>query len=117
MIEKLGGRKTVTLIIVLLVSIATIAMKGDIPANFLMLLQTVFGAYVLGNGVEHVSKKKAKEEAVPVVNEEAARAGQEAVLALNANLIGMNERLDVIAQAIGSSNEGIKYLVEYTKTP
>lgn len=48
-----GLRKIITAFILLLVGLGIVIYKGDIPPNFLTLLQTIFGAFVVGNAFEH----------------------------------------------------------------
>jgi hypothetical protein len=55
MIDKIGGRKVVALVIVMLLAVGAVFLKGDVPPNFLQVLQWVFAAFVVGNGVEHLS--------------------------------------------------------------
>lgn len=54
-IDTLGGRKTIALAVVVLSSIGLVVWKGDVPGNFLNLLEWAFGIYVAGNGIEHIS--------------------------------------------------------------
>lgn len=55
MIDQIGGRKVVAAIVTIGVGLTVVLMRGDLPANLLTLLQTVFGAFVVGNGIEHVT--------------------------------------------------------------
>ena len=55
-VSKLGGRKIFATILVLVTGTAAVFLRGDIPANFLALLQTVLGAFVGGNIAEHWAK-------------------------------------------------------------
>lgn len=67
MIDQLGGRKLLAGAVILLVGLGITIGLGDIPANLLSLLQVVFGAFVLGNGIEHVAGAVKREpEAAPV---------------------------------------------------
>lgn len=50
-----SGRKIIAAAITLIVGIGATYFKGDVPPGLLTLLQTLFGAFVLGNSVEHVS--------------------------------------------------------------
>jgi hypothetical protein len=55
MIDSIGGRKVLAAAIVMALAVGAVLLKGDVPPNFLQLLQVVFGAFVLGNGIEHVA--------------------------------------------------------------
>ena len=55
MIDNIGGRKILAAIVVMALAVGAVLLKGDVPPNFLQLLQVVFGAFVLGNGIEHVA--------------------------------------------------------------
>lgn len=59
MIDSIGGRKVVMALVVATIGVAVVFFKGDIPANLLALLQVVFGAFVVGNGVEHYTSARA----------------------------------------------------------
>jgi hypothetical protein len=49
------GRKVIAALVVIAVAMGCVALKGDVPTNFLDLLKVVFGAFIIGNGVEHVA--------------------------------------------------------------
>lgn len=49
------GRKVLSAIVLTLVAVGVTVVKGDIPTNLSSFLQFLFGAFVLGNGIEHVS--------------------------------------------------------------
>lgn len=53
MIDQIGGRKVLALTVLMLLGVGTVIWKGDVPANFLTLLEFAFGAFVAGNAVEH----------------------------------------------------------------
>lgn len=53
MIDQIGGRKLAALILMVLIGVGTTLWKGDVPANFLTLMEFAFGAFVAGNAVEH----------------------------------------------------------------
>lgn len=58
MLNKLGGRKMAVGFLVLGVGVAFTAAQGDVMPGLLQLLQVIFGAYVIGNGLEHVAKSR-----------------------------------------------------------
>lgn len=49
------SRKVLSGLLILAVGIVTVLIKGDIPPNFLSLLQWTYGSFVLGNGVQYVA--------------------------------------------------------------
>jgi hypothetical protein len=55
MLELIGGRKVLVSFVVLVVGVGVTAFKGDLPPNFLLLLQVVVGAYVAGNSINAVA--------------------------------------------------------------
>jgi hypothetical protein len=65
MIDSIGGRKVVVAALIVAVAVATVLLKGDIPANFLALLQVVVGAFVAGNVGEHVATAVAERRRSP----------------------------------------------------
>lgn len=50
-----GSRKIIANGVALAIGVGAVALKGDIPPGFLTLLQTVLGAFTLGNIGEHMS--------------------------------------------------------------
>lgn len=103
MIDAIGGRKIVAALVILAVGVAVVIMKGDIPANLLSLLQVVFGAFVIGNGVEHVANAvTARAEAAQVAPQEAAP-----VVDHTPFLDAVTSRLDALEAATAQSNQGI----------
>ena len=52
---KSGGRKVFGSLLVLGCGVLITGMKGDVPPNFLQLLQTVYLAFIVGNGTEHLT--------------------------------------------------------------
>ncbi len=57
--NKFGGRKVVVTVICLIVGGILALIKGDVPTNYLVLLQTIISAFILGNTAEHFAGKKA----------------------------------------------------------
>ena len=53
MFEKLGGRKSVGLLILLIIGVTYAALRNDIPDNLLMLLLGSFSVFAGGNVAEH----------------------------------------------------------------
>lgn len=57
MLNKIGGRKMAVGFLTLGVGVAFAAVKGDVSPGLLQLLSVIFGAYVVGNGFEHMAKR------------------------------------------------------------
>jgi hypothetical protein len=55
MFDLITGRKFLVALFVVAIGVGCVYFKGDIPQGLLNLLQLVFGAFVVGNGVEHVA--------------------------------------------------------------
>lgn len=60
-------RKIISGLVLLVVGIVITVVKGDVPDNMLSLMQALYTAFVVGNGLEHISnmvvnKNKDKEE-------------------------------------------------------
>jgi hypothetical protein len=125
MIDALGGRKAVALLVVIIIAAVTVIMKGDIPANFKDLLVYGLGIFVGGNAVEHAAdavKVKAEAGANAVV---AAEASAEDVSATYppaeapADMSAIETKLNTIAeassvnqQALAAILERVQYLVD-----
>lgn len=65
-------RKIISAAVLLITGLAVTYTNGDIPPNLLSLMQTLFFAFVCGNGFEHymeVVKSKAPKQLQNVINE------------------------------------------------
>lgn len=56
MINLLGGRKSVGFIIALVVGIGISLIRGDVPANLALMIETLFAAFVAGNAIGKFGK-------------------------------------------------------------
>lgn len=54
-IDQLGGRKAFALLIMSLLGVGAVVWKGDVPSNFMSLMEFIFGAFIAGNAVEHAA--------------------------------------------------------------
>jgi hypothetical protein len=95
--NKFGGRKVVVTVICLIVGGALVLIKGDVPNNYLVLLQTILSAFILGNTAEHFAGKKAAAPA-PVDNSET------------------NKKLDDIATLLVQVGHGTQFTNDVLKT-
>lgn len=107
-INKIGGRKMLAVGLALLAGGAAVYFRGDVPVNFLALLQTILGAFVGGNIAEHWAKKLPAGQ--PTVDtkqlEQRMAALQEATAVVTAGiegLINMNLEARAMAQDIMNS--------------
>jgi hypothetical protein len=69
--SKFSTRKLISGAILLASGLAVTYWRGDIPNNLLSLMQTLFAAFVLGNGFEHytdVIKNKLPPQVQGVIN-------------------------------------------------
>lgn len=57
-LSNIGGRKMIMAAVLLVVALGVTYIKGDVPSNLLSFLQVLFGAFVLGNSVEHYTDSK-----------------------------------------------------------
>lgn len=53
MIDTIGGRKTLALLLIMVVSIGVVLLKGDVPEHFSAILEFLFTGFVAGNVGEH----------------------------------------------------------------
>lgn len=53
--DKILSRKVIAAIVLLSVSLVCVYVKGDVPVNLLDFLKYLFGFFVAGNSVEHIS--------------------------------------------------------------
>lgn len=127
MIDALGGRKAVALLMVVLIAAITVVMKGDIPLNFKDLLVYGLGIFVGGNAVEHAADAvKVKAEAGATVAAETTGAEESATYPPSTELSitptdmsAIENKLNTIAdasavnqQALAAILERVQYLVD-----
>ena len=62
-------RKIISGLVLLVTGLAVTYFKGDIPPNLMSLMQVLYSAFVIGNGVEHFTNMKAaKNDVVKIDN-------------------------------------------------
>lgn len=54
MIDAIGGRKVLAVLVIVALGVGAVFLKGDVPTNFLELLKWVFPFFIAGNAIEHV---------------------------------------------------------------
>jgi hypothetical protein len=118
-IDRLGGRKVVVALAVLLLCIGVVAVKGDVPPGLVSMLQFLFGSFVVGNVGEHAAAAyaaaKAPDEAAPAAPA-ADYSGD--FVHLNQQLGTVKTQLDgvervstAILDATNTSQKGVAYIV------
>lgn len=53
-----ASRKILSGLVLLIIGSVVVYLKGDIPPNFSTFMETLFGAFVMGNAFEHYSVMK-----------------------------------------------------------
>lgn len=103
MIDAIGGRKVAALLVMMVLGIGLVVARGDVPTNFMSLMQFAFAAFIAGNAVEHSAgayvEARVPEPAANPLNDEAvnkllesAHATQEGVATVQATLAAILQR-------------------------
>jgi hypothetical protein len=111
LIDSIGGRKVLAVIIMLVLGVGAVLLKDDVPPNFLNLLQFLFGAFVVGNAVEHASnasiEKAAAKGGGPSVDLAALQGALQELYNQNQNtqaaVVTTNQTLGTILQKMAGS--------------
>lgn len=85
MLEAIVGlRKLIVSIVILGVAVAVAYIKGDVPPGLVNILGLIFGGFVVGNAVEHITdgsiekaslaQQAATENSTPTASEEQVKA-------------------------------------------
>ena len=111
MIESMGGRKVLLLLLCIGIAITAMVLKGDVPAGLADFLKYIFGIFVIGNGIEHAAtassdKAASMAEAHKAVAELQAPAPP---VTVDTELSG---KLDTVLQSLNTNNQGIAFLVD-----
>jgi len=109
MLDFIGGRKVAMGLLILGIAVAVLLVRGDVPPNFKELLAVVFGAFVVGNGFEHVAGAVAnnKEGPVDTIEELAAVSAK-----LEAQVAEVKASLDAGMQGSAEAVSEIRALAE-----
>ena len=103
MIDAMGGRKLLALLVAVAIGVGLVFLKGDVPSGFLELLKYGLGFFVAGNAVEHaVASRQAAAEVEESASEEAP-----------APVIDYSAQLDAIRGDLARTQEGVS-LVQQT---
>lgn len=107
MFEKLGGRKAVMSLLAIIVGLVVVFIKGDVPANFLSLIQFVVGVFVGGNVASTISHGISVKKAPQAKNEEAELA----LNGLTHSVTQLQSTLDEVAKATQLNQQGLAFIV------
>ena len=105
MIDQMGGRKIAALIVMMLLGVGAVVLKGDVPVNFLSLMEWVFGGFIIGNGIEHAAgavsgaRSVANTELDPALAQllDATRSTQEGVSTVQQTLLSIVKAYNIKA--------------------
>lgn len=107
MIDTVGGRKVAVAAVALVVGIGATLLRGDIPPNLLELIQVLFGAFIVGNGVEHVAGAIAEGKA----NAQPAEAPQVDLTPVQTALTELREQNQATLNTMGVIQEGLSTIL------
>lgn len=120
MLEKLGGRKAIFAIVGIVVGAITVALNGDVPANYLNLLQFIIGAFIGGNVLSKAAlavtvAKASKADAPPAAPAAVSLSTEstEAIEEARAHAAAANAKVDEIGRAVQTSNKALEYIINY----
>lgn len=98
MIDAIGGRKVLVILATFLIGVGLVVAKGDLPPNFLTLLEFLVGFFMAGNVFEHAAT------AYTTVNTTATPG---------VDLTDVHAKLDAQSEAIATTQQGVGALVNY----
>jgi hypothetical protein len=99
MVDKIGGRKVLVVLVTLALGLAITLWKGDIPSGLLSLIQVLFGAFIAGNGVEHIAGVMAASRSSALPEAADGEVSNEEVLARVASVEARIEAVHTDVQA------------------
>lgn len=109
MFDRIGGRKLVATATVLAIAVGITLYRGDVPSNLLTLLMAVFGAFVVGNGIEHVADAMQGDSGVSANTvAESGKAITEAVGKLSGAIAEQHQALDYLVQSQLAKQQSVK---------
>lgn len=98
MIDAIGGRKVLVILVTFLIGVGLVVVKGDLPPNFLTLLEFLVGFFMAGNVFEHAATAYTTVNAAP-----------------QTDLTAIHAKLDSQSDAIATTQQGVGALVSYVK--
>ena len=107
MIDAMGGRKLLALLVAVAIGVGLVFLKGDVPSGFLELLKYGLGFFVAGNAVEHAVASRQASAAAEV--EEGS--SEEAPAGVSNELL--SAQLDAVRGDLARTQEGVS-LVQQT---
>jgi len=113
MIDQIGGRKAAIALLIVALGVGAVLIKGDIPANFMHLLEVIFGTFVIGNvsttvsahvsGVAEGAESTKPVESTPAVD----------LTPVVSALSDIKQQNETVIQALSTSQQGIGFLCSY----
>lgn len=121
MLNKVGGRKMAVGFLTLGIGVAFAAIKGDVNPGLLQLLSVVFGAFVVGNGFEHIANARKPAKAAEAQQSESIVGPAFATLQaqiddISSQVKALQTTMDTASQASGVAVAEIRALVEQAAT-
>ncbi len=111
MIDKLGGRKAVGLVLCLAVGLGVVCIKGDITMNLVTLILGLFTGFVAGNSVENVATGMTERAELQLEGHTAALEKQATPINLT-DVSGVEAKLDMVIQTLQTNSQGVAFLVD-----
>lgn len=116
-IDTLGGRKSLGLILLLTIGTTYAALQGDIPENLMMLLLGSFGTFVGGNGLSHFAdafkaKKGETRGRPPKVELDASKVEDAISKALANEKQGLAQQIQAISNRQAADSQTINQVAQ-----
>ena len=110
-VESVGGRKVLVTLIMAGVGLALTFYKGDIPPGLLGLMQTIFGAFVVGNVFEHIADASVKRKQATQVQAETKDYQQDFVY-LSSKLEALEASSAQNSSALASLQKAVTVIID-----
>jgi hypothetical protein len=112
MIDALTGRKLIVTVAILIIAVAVLIWKGDIPENFKGILEWVFTFFVAGNGLEHITNAVSAHAEAVVSAQVAAPQQPEPPAAAAVNLDPLDNKLNLLTSSQEQLHQGITQIID-----
>ncbi len=109
MIDKLGGRKAVGLILCLLIGVGMVCLKGDITTNLVNLILGLFAGFIAGNSVENAAQGMTDRVELQTEAHKATLTAQTSASPVDPDISG---KLDMVLQTLQTNSQGVAFLVD-----
>lgn len=110
-----GNRKLIAVVVLLVLGVGAVFLRGDVPPNFLSLAQFLFGAFVVGNGVEHLAGAATDIVSARVPSNDDSAAAAPAPLAPPVDLSPVHSALADVQAQNAATQQGVA-IVQQTLT-